>query len=97
MSYGAMEQKGFRILGIVQGVYYRVWTRDLAQDLGLRGTVRNRPDGSVECHVVGPPDAVSSFEACLWDGPSGAVVEGVKPLESSSELPIGPFQILPTA
>ena len=37
-----------RIDGRVQGVYYRAWTYETAQSLGLDGTVRNMSDGSVE-------------------------------------------------
>ena len=90
-------RRGFRITGRVQGVYYRVWARGVANELGLRGTVRNRPDGSVEVQVVGTPGGVTDFEARLWEGPTAASVDGVESLESSDSLPPGPFQILPTA
>jgi acylphosphatase len=92
-----LEQRGFRITGRVQGVYYRVWTRGVAEGLALQGTVQNRTDGSVESHVLGSPDAVRAFESRLWEGPPAAAVEGVEAIESSNELPGGPFQILPTA
>ena len=90
-------RRGFRITGRVQGVYYRAWARGVANELGLRGTVRNRPDGSVEVQVVGTPGGVTDFEARLWEGPTAASVDGVESLESSDSLPAGPFQILPTA
>ena len=35
-----------RIVGKVQGVSYRAWTRDQAVQLGLTGLVRNEGDGS---------------------------------------------------
>jgi len=97
VSEDGFEQRGFRITGRVQGVFFRVWTRGVAEELGLRGTVRNRVDGSVESHVVGSPDAVRSFEARLWEGPSAASVNCVEAVESPDDLPLGPFQILPTA
>jgi acylphosphatase len=90
-------RRGFRVTGRVQGVYYRAWARGVANELGLRGTVRNRTDGSVEVQVVGTPGAVTDFEARLWEGPTSASVEGVEPVSSSDFLPAGPFQILPTA
>jgi len=97
VSESGFEQRGFRITGRVQGVYFRVWTRGVGEDLDLRGTVRNRVDGSVETHVVGPPEAVRAFEARLWEGPAAASVDCVEVRESPNQIPPGPFQILPTA
>ena len=97
MSEEGLEQRGFRVFGRVQGVFFRVWTQGVAGELGLRGTVRNRIDGSVETHVVGLSEAVRAFESRLWEGPSAAAVDGVEVLESSEQLPAGPFQILATA
>lgn len=96
MSREDLMQKGFKVSGRVQGVYFRVWTVGIANELGLRGTVRNRRDGSVEAHVCGPLAAVSEFERQLWVGPSAALVSCVEVVDSQAELPHGPFQILPT-
>jgi acylphosphatase len=96
LSEEALLRKGFRVVGRVQGVYFRVWTQEVAESLGLRGTVRNRSDGSVETHVEGRPDAVSTFESRLWQGPPASAVEVVEDLESNDALPAGSFTILPT-
>jgi len=88
--------RGFRITGRVQGVFFRVWTQEVAQGMGLKGTVRNRRDGSVEAHVGGSPASVEEFQARLWDGPSASAVEGVEVLDSAPSVPDGSFQILPT-
>ena len=90
------ERRGFRIVGRVQGVFFRVWTRDLAKELGLRGTVRNRMDGSVEARAEGDPGALRMFESRLWDGPPASVVERVTECPVGDPLPPGPFTILPT-
>lgn len=92
-----LVKRGYRITGRVQGVYFRAWTQGIANELGLRGTVRNRTDGSVEARVLGSPGAVSFFEYRLREGPTGSAVDRVEPLESAEPLPSGPFQILPTA
>jgi len=97
VSVEVFAQKGLRVTGRVQGVFYRVWTRGVAEELGLRGTVRNRLDGSVEAHAVGSPEALRAFETRLWEGPPAARVDGVASFESEDQLPAGPFEILPTA
>jgi len=90
-------EKGFRITGRVQGVFYRAWTQATATELGLEGTVRNRRDGSVEAHVRGPSKAVEAFQARLWDGPPSASVKNVETLEPAEPGSSVDFQILPTA
>ncbi len=78
---------GFVIEGRVQAVGFRWWARCSAIRLGLRGTVRNRTDGSVEIHASGPPDALQIFVAALRTGPPGARVDVVRPITSTGELP----------
>lgn len=66
------------IRGRVQGVWYRGWTVDQAMSRGLRGWVRNRPDGSVEALFIGPRDHVDAMiEACRV-GPPAARVDSVQ-------------------
>jgi acylphosphatase len=47
--------------GHVQGVGFRYTAYRIAQQLELRGHVRNAPDGSVETLVVGPLPAADAF------------------------------------
>lgn len=63
--------------GLVQGVGYRASCQRRAEDLGLSGWVRNRPDGSVEVEAEGSPQQLA--ELLLWceRGPLGAQVNGV--------------------
>ena len=93
MSEGLLEQRGYRVTGRVQGVYFRVWTRDLARELGLMGTVRNQADGSVEAHALGRVWDLDIFQTRLWDGPPGARVDGVEVMESAEALSQEPFSI----
>lgn len=78
---------GFRVSGRVQRVGFRWWTVQEARRLGLRGTVRNRPDGTVEVHAAGPDAALERFAAKLGQGPPHARVDGVVPIPSSGDLP----------
>ncbi len=45
----------------MQGVYYRAWTYETAQSLGLDGTVRNTGDGAVEAVFSGPAETVTKM------------------------------------
>jgi acylphosphatase len=65
------------IHGNVQGVFFRASTRDTASTLGLKGWVRNMPDGNVEAVFEGP--VVKIHDAVDWcrHGPPGARVTKV--------------------
>jgi acylphosphatase len=77
------------ISGRVQGVFFRAHTKELADELGLTGWVRNLPDGRVEAVFEGEEDAVK--EAIEWckRGPPLASVEKV---EVRYEQPTGEFR-----
>ena len=47
--------------GRVQGVFFRAFTRENASKLGIRGWVRNLPDGRVEAVFEGPKDKVEKL------------------------------------
>lgn len=72
------------IQGRVQGVWYRNWTVETAQSLGLTGWVRNRADGSVEVLVEGALDAIERFVALAQDGPPAARVVRI----DSTDVPV---------
>jgi acylphosphatase len=66
-----------RLRGRVQGVSFRLWTRDEAERLGLSGWVRNEADGSVTALIVGAEGAISTMLDRFWKGPTGASVSSV--------------------
>lgn len=66
------------ITGRVQGVAFRAWTQAEAEARGLRGWVRNQPDGSVRAMIAGPESAVDDLTAALQHGPRAARVTGVE-------------------
>lgn len=51
--------------GRVQGVFFRANCADHARSVGLRGFVRNLPDGTVEAVFEGPRDLIE--EAIEWN------------------------------
>ena len=85
-----------RIIGRVQGVWYRGWTIDTATAKGLRGWVRNRRDGTVEALFIGPAAAVDTMIAACHDGPQAARVERVAREPATDDGSMG-FRQLPTA
>lgn len=68
----------FVVSGRVQGVFYRASAQARAQELGLRGWVRNRSDGTVE-GLASSPDAAAleSFREWLGRGPPRAQVQSL--------------------
>lgn len=83
-----------RIHGLVQGVSYRACARDEALLLGLRGWVRNLPNGDVEAIVSGAPQAVDRFIAWCRQGPAEAAVDSVAVTEDSSSQAFSTFLVL---
>ncbi len=80
--------------GRVQGVFFRASTREEASRIGVGGTVRNLPDGTVEVEAVGPRDRLQRLLDWLHRGPEGAQVERVDAEWGATEgPPPGSFQI----
>jgi len=65
------------VSGRVQGVFFRDTCERVASGLGVRGWVRNRPDGSVEVVAEGERAAVDRLLAWCGDGPPRARVDRV--------------------
>ena len=86
-SSGDVTGAFFRVNGRVQGVGFRWWTQSQAQELGLTGTVRNAPDGSVEIHAWGTSAALEIFSRRLHVGPATAQVDQVAVSVSSGPQP----------
>ncbi|HUF75562.1 MAG TPA: acylphosphatase [Longimicrobiales bacterium] len=91
---GSDTRRGFRVSGRVQGVGFRWWTRRTAQRLGLGGSVRNLPDGTVEVHAAGPADVVARLEAALQEGPPGARVDAVSVIPADPSVSRADFVIV---
>lgn len=72
-----MKRARVRVQGSVQGVFFRVETRDRARSLGVSGWVRNLQDGAVEAVFEGPGEPVESMVEWCRRGPAGAQVASV--------------------
>ncbi len=69
--------KRFVVYGRVQGVGFRYFTWKEAERIGIKGTVRNCVDGSVEIVAEGNDDQLQDFYNWLKVGPRTASVERV--------------------
>ncbi len=78
MNYDMMR-KAYRITvsGKVQGVWYRASTKKMAEDLGIMGSVRNLPNGSVEILAEGPSEALGKMVNWCLEGPKAARVDHI--------------------
>ena len=74
-----MSDKHFniRVTGKVQGVFFRASVMDKALDLGLRGFVRNEPDGSVYIEAEGPEKQLNLLAEWCKTGSQFSKVEDV--------------------
>ena len=67
-----------KVSGRVQGVYYRASTHEEAQRLGLKGFVKNEPDGSVYIEAEGDDAVLNALVAWCKQGPPAARVTNVE-------------------
>jgi len=65
------------ISGMVQGVSFRSTTIKIAKSLGIKGWVRNLPDGRVEIIAEGKKDKIDVLIEFLKKGPPAAKVDNV--------------------
>jgi acylphosphatase len=83
------------VSGRVQGVGYRFSAIDEARRLGLRGWVRNLPDGRVEAEAEGERTQVEALVAWCRLGPPAAQVDDVEVEWSPHRGDLSPFAARP--
>ena len=66
-----------RVIGRVQGVFFRDYTSRKALELGLKGWVRNCRDGSVEAQISGPPETIAQMIEWFYTGSPHSRVDDV--------------------
>ena len=67
-----------QVMGRVQGVNFRFYTRVTARELGVAGWVRNRSDGTVEVIAEGTRQQLEKLLLFLNTGPVSAIVSHVQ-------------------
>lgn len=66
-----------KVLGEVQGVFFRKSTQEKARQLNLKGFVRNENDGSVYIEAEGDEDNLRTLLTWAETGPPAARVKRV--------------------
>jgi acylphosphatase len=74
-----VEQASLKAIvhGQVQGVYFRAFTTQQAENLGLTGYARNLPTGEVEVYAEGDKAQLEQLVEYLQEGPPAAKVDEV--------------------
>jgi acylphosphatase len=71
------ELRLIRIHGKVQGVGYRFFATRVARRLGLKGSIQNQRDGTVEAVVEGEKKVIDEWIEELKEGPRYAEVTSI--------------------
>ena len=77
-----MKNYTLKITGRVQGVFFRARTKDKAEELDVKGFVRNEEDSSVYIECEGDEENLEKFLEWCHKGPEKARVENVEIKES---------------
>jgi len=87
-----MKHYNITVSGRVQGVFYRASTRDKAQELGLKGWVKNQSDGTVYIEAEGEKAVLDQLIDWCKQGPPRAKVENVH-YEVGEEMGFEKFEV----
>ncbi|HYA40841.1 MAG TPA: acylphosphatase [Syntrophobacteraceae bacterium] len=82
-----------RISGRVQGVFFRAYTHEATQLIGVTGWVRNLHDGRVEAVLEGDADKVNKMVEWCYEGSPLSRVDEVEVLEEVYSGDFSRFQI----
>jgi acylphosphatase len=88
-----MERLHAVVRGNVQGVGFRYFVQRKAQELGLRGWVRNNDDGTVELIAEGPRPELERLKMAAEEGPRMARVQRVEVQWSPATGGLGDFEL----
>jgi len=78
-----MQTMRIKVEGKVQGVFFRQSTFEKANQLEIKGTVKNCDDDTVEIVASGTKEQVDKLIAWCWHGPPRAKVTNVTAQELS--------------
>jgi len=84
----------FVVKGTVQGVFFRQFVKEGADEFKLKGFVRNLESGDVEIVVEGEDDAIERFLNRVRAGPKHAQIRDVVVEKRKWSGDFGEFKVL---
>jgi acylphosphatase len=72
-----------KVIGKVQGVFFRKSTLQVAEQLGVKGWVKNEEDASVLIEAEADKEVIDKFIQWCHKGPAGAKVSKVEVMKNS--------------
>jgi acylphosphatase len=88
-----LTAKHILVKGKVQGVFFRKYVRQKANDLDITGWVKNTEQGNVEIFAQANKDAIEKLIAWCWQGPPKANVEDIEIKDAAMDKSINNFSI----
>lgn len=82
------------VQGKVQKVFFRLTTKAVADQVGVKGFVMNQPDGSVYIEAEGNEFGLNSLLEFCEEGPEGAKVSAVDVQKSNDLKNFKNFEVL---
>lgn len=73
-----MKHINIKVTGKVQGVFFRASTKAVADQMGVKGKVKNEKDGSVSIEAEASATILALFVDWCKEGPEKAKVENVE-------------------
>jgi acylphosphatase len=82
-----------KIEGRVQGVFFRASAKDVADEIGITGWVKNTEEGDVEIMATGTNEMLQKLIEWCKKGPRNAIVTNVVITQKEKEEHFGNFEV----
>eukprot|EP00092_Neocalanus_flemingeri_P008691 GFUD01009361.1.p1 GENE.GFUD01009361.1~~GFUD01009361.1.p1 ORF type:complete len:129 (-),score=29.24 GFUD01009361.1:226-612(-) len=89
MAQGGLRAVDYEVFGRVQGVFFRKFTNDKANSLGLRGWVKNTRDQTVKGQMEGDASDISDMKNWLQE--TGSPMSRIDKVVFNNERPVDQF------
>ncbi|MES2445799.1 MAG: acylphosphatase [Bacteroidota bacterium] len=73
-----MKHINIKVIGKVQGVFFRASTKAVADQMGVKGLVKNEKDGSVYIEAEADATTLEMFLEWCNEGPDKSEVESIE-------------------